>query len=102
MADKDYTYRTIGDGLKLVTTAGTREALVADSTKVRLVEIQARPENTGVVVVGSSSCVAASGTRRGYALVPGQSVGLRIDDLADLYVDVAVSGEGVSYVYFND
>lgn len=102
MADKEYTYRTIADGLKLVTTAGTREALVAASTKCRLVEIQARPENTGVAVVGSSTVVAASGTRRGIALLPGASVALRIDDLIDLYVDVAVSGEGVSYVYFND
>ena len=46
--------------------------------------------------------MTSAGTRRGIALVPGQSVALRIDDLVDLYVDVAVSGEGVSYVYFND
>lgn len=102
MADKEYSFRTIADGLKLVTTAGTAEALVSSSTKCRRVQIQARPENTDVVVVGASTVVAASGTRRGIALVPGQSVMLNITDLNLLYVDAAVSGEGVSYVYFND
>jgi len=102
MADKEYTYRTIADGTKVVTTAGTPVALVASSTKCRMVEIQAKPENLDVVVVGASTVVASAGTRRGIALAPNQSVQLRIDDLADLFLDSVVSGEGVSYVYFND
>lgn len=102
MADKEYSFQTIADGIKLVTTAGTRVALVSASTKCRMVTIQARPENTDTVVVGASTVVAASGTRRGIALVPGASVELRVKDLANVYVDAVVSGEGVSFVYFND
>lgn len=100
--DKEYTYSTIADGIKAVTTAGTAVALVSSSTLCRMVIIQARPENTGTIVVGASTVVAASGTRRGIALVPGQSVSLRVTDLANLYLDATVSGEGVSYVYFNN
>lgn len=100
--DKEYSYSNLADGLQLVAAAGTAEALVAVSTPIRLVEIQARPENTGVVVVGASTVVAAAGTRRGIALVPGQSVALRVKDLSEVYVDAAVSGEGVSFVYFWD
>lgn len=100
--DKEYSYTTMTDGIKLVTAAGTAEALVSSSTPNRLVEIQARPENTGVVVIGSSTVVAAAGTRRGYALVPGQSVALRIKDLANIYVDATVSGEGVSFISFKN
>lgn len=99
MADTEYAYSNIGDGLQLVASAGTAEAL-ASSTPCRKVVIQARPENTDVVVVGSSTVVAASGTRRGFTLIAGASVSLNVTDLADLYVDAVVSGEGVTYVYF--
>lgn len=99
MADLEYAYANVGDGIQLVASAGTAEAL-ASSTSCRKVTVQARPENTDVVVVGASTVVAAAGTRRGIALVPGQSVTLNVTDLADLYVDAAVTGEGVSYVYF--
>ena len=100
--DKEYTYSTIADGIKAVTTAGTAVALVSSSTLCRMVQIQARPENTGVIVVGASTVVAASSTRRGIALVPGASVSIRVTDLVNLYLDATVSGEGVSYVYFNN
>lgn len=100
MADLEFSYDNLADGLQLVAAAGTAEALVSTSTPCRAVLIQARPENTGNVVVGSSTVVAASGTRRGIALVPGQSVTLRVTDLSELYVDAVVSGEGVSFVYF--
>lgn len=102
MADKDYSYRNVADGLQLVAVAGTAEPLVATSTPCRMVEIQARPENTDVVVVGASTVVAAAGTRRGIALVPNASVQIRVTDVADLYIDAVVSGEGVSFLYFND
>lgn len=100
--DKEYTYSTIADGIKNVTTAGTAVALVSASTLCRMVTIQARPENTGVIVVGASTVVAAQATRRGYALTPGASVSIRVTDLANLYLDATVSGEGVSFVYFNN
>lgn len=100
MGDRDSSYENIGDGIKAVTTAGTSVQLSATSVACRMVQIQARTENTGVIVVGSSSVVASASTRRGIALVPGASVALRVTDLNKLYLDSTVSAEGVSYVYF--
>jgi len=100
MADKEYAFANIGDGIQLVAAAGTAEALSATSVACRLVVVQARPENTNDVVVGASTVVAASGTRRGITLSPGQSAEFHVKDVSSLYVDAETNGEGVSYVYF--
>lgn len=89
---------TIGDGRKVVTTAGTRVTL-ASSTTAREVTITALSTNTGVIVVGGSTVIAAAGTRRGVPLSAGASLTIRIDDLADIYIDSTVNGEGVSFLY---
>lgn len=98
--DSESSYANLGDGRKTVTSAGTAVRLVAANTSCRKVDIQALLTNTDTVVVGSSTVVAAEGTRRGLALVPGASVTLRVLDLYPLYVDAVVSGEGVSYAYY--
>lgn len=91
---------TIGDGRKTVTNAGTREAL-ATTTACKRVDVQALSTNTGTVVVGGSTVVAAAGTRRGVALEAKQTYSFSIDDLAKVYVDTTVNGEGVNFTYFN-
>lgn len=91
---------TIKDGRKYVTTAATREALVSSSTPAKLVIITAETDNTGVIVVGGSTVVAAVLTRRGIPLLAGDSVTLDVDDLADIYLDTTVSLDGVTYIYF--
>ena len=91
---------TIGDGRKVVTAAGTAEALAA-STACEKVDIQAELDNTGVIVVGGSTVVATAATRRGIALRAGDSYCLEVDNLADVYIDAEVNGEGVTYTYFN-
>ena len=88
----------IGDGRKTVTTAGSREAL-AGSTVAEVVIITAETDNTGYVVVGGATVVAALATRRGIPLNAGDSVTLEIDNLADVYLDVTISGEGVTFLY---
>lgn len=100
MADKDYSYRNIKDGVKSVTTAGTAEQLSATSIPCRLVEIQARAGNTGQIAIGASTVVATVGSERGIVLQPNQSASFRIEEISDLYIDASVNGEGVSYVYF--
>ena len=92
-------YVTVGDGRKTVTTAGTREAL-GSLTTCRKVTVQAELDNSGVVVVGGVSCVAALASRRGIALEAGDSEDFYVLELADLYLDVTVSGDGVTYVYY--
>ena len=89
---------TVGDGRAFVTTAGTRVALAA-STAVKEVTISAELDNTGVLVVGGATVVAALATRRGVPLYPGDSVTIATDNLNEVYIDAMVSTDGCSYVY---
>lgn len=88
----------IGHGVKTVTTAGTDVAL-ASSTMAKVVIIQAQTDNTGVIAVGASGVDATVATGSGVALYAGDAVSLEIDNLADVYIDATVSGEGVRYTY---
>lgn len=89
---------TIADGRTTVTTAGTRVAL-ASSTACKQVAITAETDNTGLIVVGGSTCVAALATRRGIPLNPGDTITLDIDNLADIFIDSTVNTDGVTYLY---
>jgi hypothetical protein len=88
----------IGHGVKTVTTAGTDEAL-ASSTAAKWVTIQAQTDNTSSVAVGATGVDATVATGNGILLAPGESITLAIDNLADVYVDALVNGEGVRYIY---
>ena len=95
-----WPYKTeIGHGVKVVTTAGTDEAL-AVSTKARVVIIQAQTDNTGVIAVGASGVDATVATGTGVLLYLGDSVPLEVNDLADVFIDATVSGEGVRFLYW--
>lgn len=89
---------TVGDGRKTVASTGTAEAL-STTTAIKEVTITAETDNTDIVVVGGSTVVAALATRRGTPLYPGDSVTLTADDLAEVYVDALVNGEGVTFNY---
>lgn len=92
-------FGTIGDGRKVVTTAGTAVAL-ATTTAIKRVYIQAETDNTGVIVVGASTVVASLATRRGVALNAGDTLTLDIDDIADVFIDSTVNGDGVTFTYY--
>jgi len=89
----------IGDGVKTVTTAGTDEVL-AGSTVCKKVVIQAQTDNTGLIAVGASGVDATVATGTGVGLTVGDYIVLQIDNLADIFIDATVSGEGVRYTYF--
>lgn len=89
----------IGHGVKTVTTAGTDVALAA-STTCRRVVIQAQTDNTGLIAVGATGVDATVATGTGIILNPGDAFELEIDDLADVFIDSTVNGEGVRYTYF--
>lgn len=96
------TYNAIAsivDGRKVVTTAGTAVAL-GSTTAIKRVYIQAEADNTGVIVVGASTVVASLSTRRGIALNAGDTLTLDIDDIADVYLDSTVNGDGVTFTYY--
>lgn len=90
---------SIGDGRTVVTTAGTRVQLATTSVKCRSVAITAETDNTGVITVGGSTVVGALATRRGTPLAAGASVSFDINDLAKVYLDTTVNGDGVTYTY---
>jgi len=89
----------IAHGVKTITTAGTDEAL-AGSTACKRVTIQAQTDNTGGIAVGATGVDATEATGTGVLLGAGDAFELEIDNLADVYIDSTVNGEGVRYSYF--
>jgi len=89
----------LADGRKTVAAAGTREPLVASATPASWVIISALKSNTDVVVVGSDDVIAAEGSRNGLPLAAGACAGINAGDLHQIYLDVVVSGEGVTFLY---
>lgn len=89
----------IAHGSKTVATAGTDEAL-ASSTACKKVTIEAYAANTGQIAVGGSGVDATAATGTGITLSARDSVTIDIDNLADIFIDSTVNGEGVRYTYF--
>ena len=88
-----------GSGRQTVTTAGTAVALASTTSSSRVI-ITAETDNTGLIAVGvSGHTVAAPGTQEGMILSPGQSTEFAITDLANVYIDSTVNGDGVTYAY---
>lgn len=90
------TASTLYNGSKAVATAGTAVAL-STATTIKSVVVKALYANTGTIYLGSSSVSSLNGVE----LQSGDSVGIDIDDLAKVYIDASVSGEGVSYIASN-
>lgn len=89
----------IVDGRAVVTTAGTAVQITTTQTPISEVILTAETDNTGIVVVGGSTVVAALATRRGIPLSAGDSITLTINNLSRLYIDSTVSTDGVTYAY---
>ena len=82
---------------KTVTTAGTAVALGTLQIDEALL-VKALDTNTGVVAVGNDGADDVT-VSNGYRLLAGESVILaHVDNLAAIYVDSAVNGEGVSWI----
>lgn len=84
---------SVGTGQKTVSAAGTAEQLTAQACKA--VSIAAKAANTGNIFIGGSTVSSANGR----ILAPGDSIDLAIDNLNRLYIDAAVNGEGISYLW---
>lgn len=89
----------INHGIKNVAVAGTDEALVGVSTPAKIVTITARSANTGIIAVGGAGVDATADTGTGIYLNTGDAYELAIDDIADVFIDASVSGEGVQFTY---
>jgi len=88
----------LGHGVTTVTTAGT-DVVLAASTACKWVIIQAQTDNTNKIAVGAIGVDATIATGTGVVLDPGDSITLLVDNLADVYIDSLVNGEGVRYTY---
>jgi hypothetical protein len=88
----------LADGVKTVASAGTDVAL-ASTTACKWVLVQAQTDNTGLIAVGATGVDATEATGTGYTLYPGDAVMVEIDNLADVFIDSTVSGDGVRFVH---
>jgi len=88
-------------GTKTVTVAGSAEQITATSTPVKGVWVSADLGNTGIIVVGDSSVVAADGFQQGWILIPGNPPLFleHVTDLNELYVDSQTNGDKLCYAY---
>lgn len=95
----------VTSGTKTSTTPGTGVALVGSPTPCRRVVISAYSTNANTVAVGDSTVKAensASGTKtgKGEQLIQTSTTTIDIVDASLLFLDVAISGDGVSYNIF--
>lgn len=90
-------YSTVSSGTK-TTTSGVAVAL--GSTAVKKVEIVARENNTGIVVIGGADVVAAQETRKGIPLVPFGAATIFVDNLSKIYLDAVENNDGVTFTYY--
>ena len=90
---------TVTNGRQTVSSAGTAVAL-ASTNACKWVTVTAIETNTSFVNVGPSTTIAAAGaTQRGIPLRALDSVTLLVDDIAKVFVDARVNGEGVLFTY---
>lgn len=89
--------RSITDGSKNVTTAGTRVQLITTSTPCRWVIVVGKEANTDTIWVGGSTVASGSGI----PLVGLQSERFDVSDASNIWLDSEVNGEGVTFLYGN-
>lgn len=92
--------------MSTVAATGTRERMTNSNLKVASIMIKAETSNTGIVYVGDDQ---VSSSTYGIDLSAGDTVELTSDDLGwadakillrEVWLDVSVSGDGVSVTYF--
>lgn len=93
---------SFGGGTLPVVTAGTRVQL--PNIPCRSVTIQAHEgngslTNGGVVVIGGSDVIAASGTRNGYSLYASQAQVFEVANANLLWIDSVDDGAVITYIY---
>ena len=86
------SYTILGQGHKNGTN-GTPTVLGASLVCASVV-VRAKPGNTGLVYLGTSTVT----TSTGYELSPGDAVGFDVGNVDDAYFDVDVTSEGVSWM----
>ncbi len=86
---------TFGHGSQ-TTNAGVAVALVPAGLAVREVMITAMEDNLDYVYIGGPT---VSSVNYGKRLLAGAWVGISIDNLSKIFMDVDTDGEGVNFLY---
>lgn len=93
-------FRNMVSGTQSVATAGTAVQLISSQTECKSVDVTADAGNTDVILVGGSGVVAASGTRKGVPIFPGNTYTFKITDVSNVWIDAVHSGDKVVFNYF--
>lgn len=83
---------TVASGRETVAAAGTEEQM--PTVTCVAVSVKALSTNTGVVYLGAAGVSSANGRE----MEPGEVLDLAVDNVNRLWLDVAVNGEGVTYL----
>jgi len=89
--------QTFKTGSMAITSAGTAEQL----TEHRVVQghyltIHADPDNTGNIFIGETKAQAEANN---FTLTPDACVQIATDNVSDIWVDAAVNGERVEWIF---
>ena len=85
---------------KVVTAAATAERLEDSTHVVGMLIIQAETDNTGLVALGGPNVDVTATSQEGTQLYAGEIMPpLYYVDLYDIWIDSAVSGDGVTYSF---
>lgn len=88
-----------GDGAKSVASAGKAVQVIASARGIRNIDVTAATSNTGLIVIGGSTVIAAGASRRGTPLGPGDTWSQDIQDATAVWIDAEISGNGVVFSY---
>ena len=88
------TYSKWGYGQKKVAAAGTAERITDQEIKTFKVILKGLATNTGIVYFGFDEHLDST---NGFELSAKEEIEIKIDRLDKIWLDVAVSGEGVCY-----
>jgi hypothetical protein len=86
-------------GQKTVTSAGT--AVTLGSQQINgTIRIKALDTNSGIVAVGNDGADDVT-VSNGYRMAANEDTVISVGNLAEVYLDSAVNGEGVSWLKLN-
>lgn len=89
---------SLTDGRAVVVTAGTAVKVSSSSLPFASCDVQAEENNTGDIVIGSSTVKADLANRQGILLTPATSFHFADGgDLENIYIDSEVNGDGVTF-----
>lgn len=90
----DSSPATLRNGRVTIAVINTQVALAGAATPIQRVKVKALSGNTQPVYVGANGVTSANG----YHLAANAEVEVVVDDLAKVYINGGVVGEGVSYL----